>query len=113
MDKPQTLNYYHQIGYMREQGQPMGKPQVPNYAPQSRKPKKNSNERVERAQFVLRNQPPLLGVAVERFLQPKDITHDEALVPIICNKLVPRDPNHYSQVHKPSNLKHLIKLHII
>lgn len=67
---------------MREQGiaqQPMGAPQVPNYTPRVGIPI-YANPGIERAQPVLGNQPPLPGAAVVRYVQPKDMGLEGALV---------------------------------
>ena len=44
--------------------------------------KTGNRQGVERAQLVLRNQPPLPGATVVRLIQPKDVTCEGALVSI-------------------------------
>lgn len=75
---------------MREQGiaqQLTSTPQAqaPNYAP-NYAPRVGNQKYVhpggERAQLVLGNQPPLPGQAVVRYVQPEEVAHDGALVPV-------------------------------
>lgn len=69
---------------MREQGinqQPASAPQALHYAPRVGNPN-YAAQGVERAQPVLGSQPPLPGAAMVRYIQPKDLNNEGAVVPV-------------------------------